>query len=65
MLRLTERRRAILAEKFGDLANMAVAGLVFGQIIGSDAFSVGVAVAGFLIWSVFLAGAYYMAGESQ
>lgn len=39
--------------------------LVFGQIIGSDAFSVGVAVAGFLIWSVFLAGAYYMAGESS
>lgn len=30
MLRLTKRRREVLADKAGDLANLAVAALVFG-----------------------------------
>lgn len=50
MLRLTKERRDILAEKLGDLANLAVAALVFGQAIGQDAFSVGTATAGMAIW---------------
>ena len=33
MLRLTRQRRQILAEKFGDLANLALAALVFGQAV--------------------------------
>ena len=51
MLRLTERRRAIFAEKFGDLANYAVAALVFGQAVGQASFSFGVGLAGFAIWT--------------
>jgi len=39
------------AEKFGDLANLAVAALVFGQALGQDTFSFGVGLAGFGIWS--------------
>jgi hypothetical protein len=53
MLRLTKPKREFLAEKFGDLANLAVAALVFGQAVGQEAFSVGVAAAGMAIWSVF------------
>jgi hypothetical protein len=41
MLRLTKTRRAILAEKFGDLGNLAVAALVFGQAVADDRFSLG------------------------
>ena len=65
MVRLTERRRAILAEKFGDLANYAVAALVFGQAIGQDRFSFGVGVAGFAIYLLCLGATFFLAGESQ
>ena len=65
MVRLTERRRTILAEKFGDLANLAVAALVFGQALGQDAFSLAVMLAGAAIWSVFMAATFFLAGESQ
>jgi hypothetical protein len=46
MLRLTEPRRAVLAETFGDLANFAIAALVFGQAVGPSAFSWSVALIG-------------------
>lgn len=65
MLRLTKRRRAILAEKFGDLANLAVAALVLGQALGEDALSLGVGLAGAAIWSVCMAATFFLAGESQ
>ena len=65
MLRLTERRRAILAGKFGDLANFAVAALVLGQAVGQDAFSVGVGVAGIATWAVFMVIAFALSGESR
>jgi hypothetical protein len=54
-----------LAEKFGDLANYAVAGLVFGQAIGQDTFSFGVGVAGIAIWLLFMGGTFFLSGESQ
>lgn len=65
MVRLTERRRAILAEKFGDLANYAVTALVFGQAVGQDSFSLGVGIAGVAIWLLFTAASFVLAGESQ
>jgi hypothetical protein len=65
MLRLTERRRAICAEKFGDLANYAIAALVFGQPVGQDSFSVGVGVAGIAISLLFMGGTFFLSGESQ
>lgn len=63
MVRLTERRRAILGEKFGDLANYAVAALVFGQAVGQDSFSFGVGIAGVAIWLVFTGATFVLAGE--
>ena len=65
MLRLTERRRAILAEKFGDLANYAVAALVFGQAVGEGSFSVATGLAGFGIWLLFMGATFFLAGESR
>ena len=65
MLRLTERRRAILAEKFGDLANYAVAALVFGQAAGDGTFSFGVGIAGVAIWLLFTGATVVLAGGSE
>jgi hypothetical protein len=65
MVRLTERRRTVLAEKFGDLANPAVAALVFGQALGQGSFSLAVGLAGFAIWSVFMAATYFLAGGGE
>ena len=65
MVRLTERRRAVLAEKFGDLANFAAAALVFGQAVSETSFSLGIGVAGISLWAVLMAAAYFLAGESK
>jgi hypothetical protein len=65
MVRLTERRRAILAEKFGDLANYAVAALVFRQAVGQDRFSFGVSLAGFGIWLLFMGATFFLVGDGQ
>jgi hypothetical protein len=65
MVRLTERRRAILAEKFGDLANFAVAALVFGQAVGQGPFSLGVGLAGFGIWLLFMGATFFLIGDSR
>lgn len=65
MLRLTKQRRAFLAEKFGDLANLAVGALVFGQAIGQDVFSPGVAIAGMAIWLLLMAYTLALKGERR
>ena len=64
MLRLTKQRRAILAEKFGDLANLAVGALVFGQAVGQDTFSLG-AAAGVAVWAVFTGLTYALVGGGR
>ncbi len=56
---------AILAEKFGDLANLAVAALVFGQALGQDKFSLVTGLTGAVIWSVFMVATFFLAGEGQ
>ena len=65
MVRLTKRRREFLAEKLADLANFAVAALVFGQAVGQDLFFVGIAGAGIAIWSIFTVLALALKGESR
>ena len=65
MLRLTERRRTIVAEKFGDLANLAVAALVFGQALGNDEFSLAVGLTGAAMWTVLMALMFLLSGENQ
>ena len=65
MLRLTERRRAVLAEKFGDLANYAVAALVFGQAVGGGSFSLSIGIAGIVIWLLFTGATVVLAGDTE
>lgn len=49
MLRLTERQRGMFIDKLPDLANLAAAGLVFGQVLMGE-FSVAIGLAGVLVW---------------
>ena len=65
MLRLTKGRRELLAEKLADLANFAVAVLVFGQAVGDDAFSPWLAIGGIAIWVVFVGVAYALSGGAR
>ena len=55
MLRLTRRQRTTLVEKVPDLANLAAAGLVFGQFVGGQPFSRTVAFVGILAWAGLIA----------
>lgn len=65
MLRLTDRRRSLLAEKFSDLANFAVAALVFGQAVGQEPFSLWVGVAGIATWVALMLIAFAISGETR
>ena len=65
MVRLTERRRAVFAEKFGDLANYAIAGLVFGQAVGQDDFSLSAWLAGVATWLLFMGATFFLVGDSR
>jgi hypothetical protein len=51
MLRLTERRRAMLVEKVPDLANLILASTFLGQFLTDRPFSALLAVVGFVIWA--------------
>jgi hypothetical protein len=65
MVRFTRGRLELLAEKFADLANFAVAGLVFGQAVGQETFSPAVGLAGIGIWLGFLALAFAIKGSNR
>jgi hypothetical protein len=65
MVRWTRGRRELLAEKFADLANFAVAGLIFAQAVGQESFSVVVGLAGIAIWLGLLGSAFAFKGDSR
>jgi len=65
MVRLTRGRRELLVEKSADLANFAVAGLVFGQAVGQETFSPGIGLAGMAIWLGLMTFAYALRGDSR
>lgn len=52
MLRLKSRQRGLLADKLMDAANLAVGGLVFGQLVMGDVFSLKSALVGLAVWVV-------------
>ena len=55
MLELGKARRALLAKQFSDIANLAIAALVFGQFIRDQQFSVKGFFAGAALWVMFAA----------
>lgn len=65
MLRLTARQREMLIDKLPDLANLAAAGLVFGQFLGSESVSLGVAVGGLLLWLGAMGSAAFIARSNR
>ena len=65
MLRLKARQRTVLVEKLPDLANLAVAGLVFGQLLGAETFSPRVALGGVALWFFGTGLAIVFAGEES
>jgi hypothetical protein len=46
MLRLSKRRRELLADKLPDAANVALGALVFGQFLGQDPPSIVISAGG-------------------
>ena len=50
MLRLKPIQRAILAAKLPDLANLVMAAITIGFLLGEPRASAGLVVAGFAVW---------------
>ena len=65
MVVLGKTRRALLARQVSDVANLAIAALVFGQFIGSRQLSVLPMVFGFGLWLILVAMAIGVAGKDQ
>ncbi len=65
MLRLKRRQREVLLEKGPDTANLAIGGLVFGQVLNSEPFSIPIAIGGLAIWMVVMGLAVAFAEEPQ
>ena len=65
MLRLTPARRALLADKFPDLANLFAGGFVVGQSVGGSGGSVLVLVLGLVLWAVFMGFALLIAEDER
>jgi hypothetical protein len=61
---LGRARRALLAQQLSDLANLAVAALVFGQFIRGQ-FSAKGLLAGIALWIVFAAIAFAVADGAE
>jgi len=54
-----EARRELLAEKLMDVANIAVAAMIFGQFISGQPFRVSVGIAGVALWIFIYSIAYF------
>ncbi|MGH9783109.1 MAG: hypothetical protein ACRD88_02895 [Terriglobia bacterium] len=52
-------RRELLAEKLLDVANIAVAALIFGQFVSGQPFHIGVAAFGVGFWSLIYGAVYF------
>ena len=65
MLRLKLRQREILIEKGADMANLAIGGLVFGQFLRSEPFSLPIAIGGIAVWTIVMGVTIVLAGEAQ
>ena len=62
MLRLRPGPRAAFGEKLLDLANFAVAALVFGQLVGTGPVSWPIVLVGVALWFGFVAAALRLMG---
>ena len=58
-------RRELLAEKLLDVANIAVAALIFGQFVSGQPFHIGVAAFGVEFWLLIYGVVYYFLRERE
>jgi hypothetical protein len=65
MLKLTDAQRAVLVEAFPAIGHLAVGGLVFGQFLREQPFSMRLAFIGIAIWFVAVAFAVIVAGAER
>jgi hypothetical protein len=63
MLRLTKRRRAVLAEKVPDVANLITAAIVIGYAIGESNVSWLAVIAAIALWTGVLGVALWIAED--
>lgn len=60
MIKLNKQQKSLYAEKLIDLANIAVGGLVFGQSIFSQQFSLKYAIVGLLILMILYLVSFWL-----
>ena len=65
MLRLSDARRLVLTQAFPAVGHLAVGGLVFGQFLRDQPFSIPLAVGGVVLWIVFVSFAVVIAGDRR
>ncbi|HEY5618148.1 MAG TPA: hypothetical protein VIK60_09390 [Vicinamibacterales bacterium] len=65
MLVLKREQRTLLAETVRDIANIAAGAMVFGQFLGSQMFSMWIAIGGVAVWIALVAWAIGLAGEAK
>lgn len=63
MARLTERQRGIFGEKLFELANYAVAALIFGQLVSQQRISLTVMIAGGATYIILVLAGLWLSGE--
>jgi hypothetical protein len=62
MLGLNPEQRAVIVDKWPDLANLAMGGLVFGQFLSDEPFSLRVALGGVAVWIAMMMVVLKLAG---
>jgi hypothetical protein len=65
MLKLTDAQRAVLVQAFPAVGHLAVGGLVFGQFLREQPFSIWLACAGIAIRGFAVAAAVMVAGAER
>ena len=65
MLRFSTEQRTFVAEGLRDIANLAVAGLVFGQFLADRPFSMAVAALGIMIWMALMSCAVVLRAKRE
>lgn len=65
MVKLTDGQRAVLVQAFPAIGHLAVGGLVFGQFLREQPFSVGWAIVGFAAWTLAVTLAVVIAGAER